>query len=184
MSFEKNKILITGLPGSGKTTLIEKVISSFPELRWKGFFTKEIRDKGERVGFEIITGEGKRGILAHKDLKGGPRVGKYGVNIKDIDEVMGKSLENLEDARLVIIDEIGKMEMCSPFFRKKLMEVLSSPVPLLGTIKLKGNGEIDKIKGRKEVLVILLNPENRDKVFHEVKNWVSSLIEKSSRNRA
>jgi len=70
-------VLLTGRPGVGKTTLIQKWVASRPG-RCGGFYTQELRESGTRVGFEIVTLDGKRALLAHVRRPGPPRVGKYG----------------------------------------------------------------------------------------------------------
>jgi nucleoside-triphosphatase len=73
------KILFTGLPGCGKTTLIKKIISEY-KGNATGFFTNEMREKGKRCGFSIQTLDGKQGIMTHVNISSQYRIGKYGVN--------------------------------------------------------------------------------------------------------
>ncbi|MDL1986092.1 MAG: hypothetical protein LWX08_00310, partial [Deltaproteobacteria bacterium] len=84
-------ILVTGPPRCGKSTLIEKVILCI-EKPMTGFFTREIKEKGKRVGFSIITLDGKKGVLAHQNIRSRCRVGKYGVNLDDIDRIAVSSI--------------------------------------------------------------------------------------------
>ena len=106
-------ILVTGPPRCGKSTLIEKVILRI-EKPMTGFFTREIKEKGKRVGFSIITLDGKKGVLAHQNIRSRCRVGKYGVNLDDIDRIAVPSIIPMKPDEIVLIDEIGKMECLSP----------------------------------------------------------------------
>ena len=154
-------VLFTGSPGCGKSTLIEKIVSKSRRPR-TGFFTKEIREKGQRVGFSIETLGGKQGVLAHIDMDSQFKVGKYGVNINDIDRIAVPSMIPDHEDQMVIIDEIGKMECYSTLFKETLVQVLESKNPVLGSIALKGERFIETIKKRKDVHLIRVTEKNRD----------------------
>ena len=109
-------ILFTGLPGCGKSTIIEKIVQRINRPS-TGFFTREIRDKGRRVGFSITTLDGQQGILAHIDIRSHIRVGRYGVNIRDIEKIAVPSMRPENDNVILVVDEISKMECLSGLFR-------------------------------------------------------------------
>ncbi len=113
------KIFITGKPGVGKTTLVKRLYSLAPE-RFRGFWTEEIRERGRRVGFKVITTEGREGVLAHVGIDSPHRVGKYGVDVRGFEEVVLPILESCLPLcpKVVLIDEIGKMELFSERFVK------------------------------------------------------------------
>jgi len=133
----KRHILVTGPPRCGKSTLIERVVRQLDRPA-TGFFTRELRTGERRVGFAIETLDGKRGILAHQDLRSRYQVGKYGVNLADIDGIAVPSLVPSGTEELVVVDEIGKMECFSRLFRDALIRVLNSSHRVLGSITLKG----------------------------------------------
>ncbi|MEM2876059.1 MAG: NTPase, partial [Candidatus Bathyarchaeia archaeon] len=151
-------IFVTGKPGVGKSTLIRKVSEKIKERGYSvgGMLTTEIREDGVRVGFSIIDLEsGRMGILAHIRQDEGPRIGKYKVNLNDLDSVGVKSVENaVEKADVVFIDEVGPMELKSRRFFEALMKAVSSSKPLVATVhhsltesfisnlKLKGGVEV------------------------------------------
>lgn len=162
-------IFITGIPGCGKTSLIKEILKEL-KIPAKGFFTEEIREKEERVGFKIKTLNGKEGILAKKGLKSPYRVSKYGVNLKDLEEIGVKEIEEgLKEDCLIIVDEIGKMELFSKKFREIILKALDSKNKILGTIMFKENPFCDKIKQRKDTKVFYLAKETREKVKEEIK---------------
>lgn len=160
---KSKKILFTGLPGCGKSTLIEKIIQRI-ETPATGFFTREIREKGQRVGFTINTLDCKYGLLAHKHIKSNYMVGKYGVNMAVIDKIVVPSMIPERPDALVVIDEIGKMECFSALFRKTLVKVLDSNHRVIGSISLKGDRFIQKIKAREDVLLVHVSKHNRDEL--------------------
>jgi nucleoside-triphosphatase len=164
----KRNLLITGLPGLGKTTLIRKLSELLKNLHPVGFFTEEIREEGVRKGFELISLNGTRGILSHKNIRTPFRVGEYKVDVKSFEDFLGAISFFNTLTRLIIIDEIGKMECFSDQFKKLLEEVLDSEKWVIGTIASKGSGFIAEIKGRKDVKIFEITKKNRDFLFLEI----------------
>jgi nucleoside-triphosphatase len=160
----RRHILITGPPRCGKSTLIERVVRQLDRPA-TGFFTREVRAGERRVGFAIETLDGKRGILAHQDLKSRYQVGRYGVNLADIDGIAVPSLVPSGPEALVVVDEIGKMECFSRLFRDTLIRVLNSGHRVLGSIALKGDRFIQGIRARNDVFLIGLSEASREQAF-------------------
>jgi len=161
-------IFITGKPGCGKTSLIIEIIKEL-NLDAEGFYTSEIRERGIRKGFKITTLDGKKGILAHVNIKSPYRVSKYKVNIKDLEELGVKSILNaLEENKICVIDEIGTMEMYSERFKKIVLTALDSKNKVLGTIKLTPGLFTDEIKKREDTKVFYLTKENREEIKKEI----------------
>lgn len=164
----KPNILITGQPGIGKTTLIRRVVEQLTDRQPAGFYTTEIREKGRRVGFELVDLDGRRSILAHINLRSKYRVGRYCVDV-DAFEVFLEHLSIWDrEPDIIVIDEIGKMECLSPKFNRLLNEYLDVPVPVLATIALKGSGMIQKVKKRNDIHLIHIHPDNRDTLVSEI----------------
>ena len=157
----RKNIFVTGRPGCGKSTLIEKAVAQIKNPA-TGFFTREIRKRGRRTGFSITTLDGKQGVLAHETIQDRPRVGKYGVNLQDIDQVAVPSMMPFAPDQVVVIDEVGKMECFSPLFRETLIRVLDSAHPVIGSIAQKGDKFIEEIKARDDVLLVRVTEKNRD----------------------
>ncbi len=162
-------ILLTGKPGCGKTTLIKQIIEELG-LDAGGFYTLEIRRRGRREGFKIVTLDEKEGILAHVNIRSPYRVSKYGVDIENLEEIGVKSiLDSLEKNKVIVIDEIGKMELFSEKFRNAVSAALDSQNKVLATIMLAANPFADEIKRRQDVKIFYLTPENRKRVKEEIK---------------
>jgi nucleoside-triphosphatase THEP1 len=112
-NFNKMNILLTGLPKSGKTTLIEKIIQKLNRPAF-GFYTKEILENKKRVGFSLITLSGNKVILSHQNFKSNYRVGKYGVDVQGFEGMALPEIEKgIQEKGIIVIDEIGKMELFS-----------------------------------------------------------------------
>ncbi len=156
-------LLVTGPPRCGKSTLIETVVSMI-DSSLSGFFTSEILERGRRTGFKIVTLDGKEGVLAHERIRSKVRVGKYHVNLKDLDEIAVPSIIPSSPDRIIVIDEIGKMECFSTLFRETLLKVLDSPSRVIGSIALKGGEFIQAIKDRSDVQLFHVSEENRDRL--------------------
>lgn len=168
--------LITGLPGVGKTSLILSLLDTLPGTKG-GFYTREIREGGRRVGFQVADLEGREGVLAHIRHRGPPQVGRYGVDLQTFEDVGVEAVTRaLERADLIVIDEIGKMELYSRRFQSILVEVLKGPRPLLGTIMLKAHPVADRIKAHPGVRLQQLTPTNRQEVAHvittDLNRWI------------
>ena len=162
-------ILFTGLPGCGKSTIIEKIVQRIDRPS-TGFFTREILDRGRRVGFSITTLNGQHGTLAHIDIRIRIRVGRYGVNIQDIEKIAVPSMRPENDNVIVVVDEIGKMECFSGLFKQTLMNILDATNTVVGSITLKGNAFIGAIKKRPDTLLISVSEKNRDYLVDEFFN--------------
>ena len=165
MRLRHAKTLITGKPGVGKTTLVKKIVGRMRSINMAGFFTAEIRSRGSRLGFELRGLNGKRRILAHVDISSQHRVGKYGVDTVAFEEFL-ETLDLLNpDVDLIVIDEIGKMELFSDRFRNLLCDTLNSDKQVLASIPLKRGGFIDKIKQRLDLHLLEVTHDNRDSLL-------------------
>ncbi len=163
----KVKIGLSGLPGSGKTTTILRII---PMLKEEGFsvggvVTEEIREKGRRVGFyikDIVTGEKK--VMAHVDFRTRVRVGKYYVDTKVVDDLGTRALMYaLENCDVIVIDEIGKMEMGSKKFMEAVREVLDSDKWVILTMHKKSRTPLlQEIRRRDDMRILEVTPINRN----------------------
>ena len=169
-ALSSRKIFLTGKPGCGKTTLIKHVVESLG-IPVYGFYTGEIQKQGKRVGFSIETFSrpSQKGILSHIDIKSKHRVGKYGVDIKAFEKIALPEIEmGLKQDSLIVIDEIGKMELFSVHFRELLIELCQSQRSLLATILYKSHPFCDKLKSHKAIEIITVNNDNRDKLVNKL----------------
>jgi nucleoside-triphosphatase len=168
-------LLITGLPRSGKTTLIKKVLHIYStKKKVGGFITQEFKNLGERIGFHILTiPDGKKGLLAQKGIHSPYRVGRYGVDIHMLEELGCQAvLQAKASGNIIIVDEIGKMELFSEKFRTILIDALNSPRKVLATIMERSNTFTDRIKKRPDVRLLHLARENFEDVYHEALYWL------------
>ena len=158
-------MLLTGRPGCGKTTVVWRVARQMAERRLAGFYTQEIRQQGNRLGFEAIGLGGGRCVLAHKDFRTKRRVGRYGVELDAFNSLVQAELGKLPDAvDLFVIDEIGKMECFSELFVEAATKVLDGPVSVLATIAARGGGLIGRVKARPDVEILTVSAGNRDEL--------------------
>ena len=162
-----SNILVTGLPGCGKSTVIETVVRNLTRPA-TGFFTREIRKQSVRKGFEVVTLEGTRAMLAHVSMVSPFRVGRYGVTLEALECIAVPSMIPATPDEIVVIDEIGKMECLSRRFRETLVLALDASNPVLGSISARGDAFIEAIKARRDVIVIEVTRENADSVVRDV----------------
>ena len=162
------KILLSGRPGCGKTTLVKRLVNYLAQSAG-GFYTEEIRDRGTRVGFKIATLDGDEVVFAHVEIESSARLGKYWLDLPALEAVGVRAMrEAVQRGRLVVIDEIGPMEIRSPVFRETVKEALDSKAPLLATIFARSLPFTDMIKSRDDVVVIEVRPDNRERMVSEL----------------
>ena len=172
--FVKKSYLLTGEPGVGKTTIIKQVLSHIQKSAG-GFYTEEIRDHGIRRGFRIITLDGASATLAHSDIRSPYRVSKYGIDINSMDDMAIPAIrEAIHSHDIVVIDEIGKMELFSSSFKDAVIEALESGKNVLGTIMLTPHPWADEVKRRADVEIVSVTRANRNKVVDQVVAWLES----------
>ncbi len=169
---EKN-ILITGLPGVGKTTLIKILTEALKSFHPVGFYTEEIREGGERKGFELISLEGKKALLSHKEIRSPYKVGQYKVDVKGFEDFLGSVSFFSPSSHIIVIDEIGKMECLSLQFQKILKEILDSEKWVIATIALKGAGLIAEVKRRNDVQLFEITKGNRDSLLKDISDFIN-----------
>lgn len=175
----KKNILVTGLPGCGKTTLIERVASSL-EAPVAGFITREIRERGSRVGFSIDTFGGQKGILAYVGEEGTHRVGRYAVRIETLEDIAIPSVTASSSGILIVIDEIGKMECLSPAFRRAVLDALDSMNPVLASVAKRGDSFMEGIRARKDVALHEVTTGNRNLLAASITEEIRSMLRKLS----
>jgi nucleoside-triphosphatase len=158
------RLLIEGRPGSGKTTAAARLADLLRERRVEvqGFVTYEIRETGTRVGFSVESFGGEEATLAHVNLPGPPRVGRYGVDLDAFERVMLPALASASADGVVVIDELGKMELASDRFRARVIELLDAPITAVATVHASRHPFTDQLKGRPGVELIKLTRANRD----------------------
>jgi len=174
MDAPAKNFLATGPPACGKTTLVLRVVEQLSDLHISGFYTRELREGGNRVGFEAIgISSGLHAILAHVHSKSRLRVGKYGVEAAALAPLVRAELARPPGGvDLFVIDEVGKMELFCAEFVDAVRRLLAGPVPLLATVAMKGGGLIAEVKGREDVRLVEVTLANRDRLPTELEAWV------------
>jgi nucleoside-triphosphatase len=167
-------LLLTGVPGSGKTTALRSVAARLEGRRLGGFYTEEIRRRSVRTGFRLVTFDGRRALLASVHRAGEPRVGKYGVDVAALDAVVASALA-LRSVDIHVVDEIGKMECLSPRFVSAMRALLDGGRPCVATVARRGAGFIAEVKRRPDVEVWELNRSNRDDMPGRIVAWLGEV---------
>lgn len=175
----KRVILLTGSPGVGKTTVIAEVVRLIREAGYNvgGMISHEVRQAGIRVGFEIVDiASSKKGWLARVDQKSGPQVGKYLVNSIDLNEIGVQAiLHAVEESDVIVIDEIGPMELFSEKFKDAAEMALSSTKPVIAIIHWKTSSD-SEIRKRKDAETFVVTAENRNELPQTLAQAVKLLI--------
>lgn len=176
MLLKKKNILVTGLPGIGKTTLIKDLCLQLKRYRPCGFYTQELREGGVRKGFELVSLDGVRMTLAHQNMETAYRVGKYKVDVMAFEKFLA-TVNFLEpEGGPIIIDEIGKMECLLRKFKEIIKRILDSEKMVVATIAFKGGGFIGDLKKRRDVKLFEMTKINRNSLLLEIVDEVETLL--------
>ena len=170
---KKRVLLITGSPGTGKTSVLLKAVDALKIRGYSvgGVISREARVSWTRVGFEILDlGSGRRGWLAHVNQKVGPQVGKYRVNLKDLDNIGANAIVNAaENSDVVAIDEVGPMELLSEKFKEAVKRAVESGKLVVGVVHWKVRDRlIEEVKNREDAEIIVVTYENRNKLHETI----------------
>jgi nucleoside-triphosphatase len=173
---------ITGRPGIGKTTVIRRVADALKGERIAGFYTEELRSRGERTGFRIVTLDGRTRLMASIDIDSPHRVGKYRVDVSTVDATAQATLAP-HSAQVFLVDEIGKMECLSSAFVEAVRRLLAANRLIVASVALKGGGLIEEVKRLRENRLREVTMQNRDRLPREVIEWVNEQLVHSNTER-
>ena len=164
----KRAYLLSGQPGCGKTTVIRKALAEAGTSAG-GFYTEEMRDRGARRGFRIVTVDGGSAALADVAFSSRYRVGKYGVDVDGMEEVAVPAIrEAMRSRDIVVIDEIGKMELFSKRFQQAVLGAIDSDRPVIATVMERPHAFVDDLKARPDVELVEVTKANRDDLADEL----------------
>ena len=155
----------------GKSTVLARTVSV---LRGRavsigGMFSREVREGNARLGFEIVdVASAKVGWLAHVNQQGGPQVGKYHVNLGDLESVGVQAINTaVEHSDVVVIDEIGPMELFSQKFKEIAQKALESSKLVIAVVHWRAQDKlVVDAKSRADAEVFTVTTQNRE-TLHE-----------------
>lgn len=165
----KRVILITGPPRIGKTTALLSAASELKSAGYSlgGMVSEEVRERGHRVGFSIQDyASGRKGWLAHVRQPFGPTIGNYRINLEDLNSIgVAAILTAMKTADIVLVDEIGPMELLSKDFTEAVQTTINSCKPLLATIHYRVEHPfVRRIKSRSDTLMVKITRANRVRI--------------------
>jgi nucleoside-triphosphatase THEP1 len=156
------KILLTGLPKSGKTTMLAKLIDQVANKR--GLVAKEVRENDERIGFDLLDNTGATAPLARTDKQTPYPVGRYFVDVEALNGFI-EPLFSFDSKQLLYIDEVGQMQLYSSRFKELVTTYLDAANDFLGTVTAVYKDDfVETVKGRPDILVCEITPDNRAEI--------------------
>ncbi|HMK93877.1 MAG TPA: NTPase [Candidatus Limnocylindrales bacterium] len=178
---QKRVFLLTGAPGIGKTTVLTKTVEALKAdgISVGGMISREAREGGVRVGFEITDlASGRHGWLAHVDQKDGPHVGKYRVNIADLEAIGAEAIiEADEKSAVIAIDEIGPMELFSQRFKQAVEQALEGDKLVLAVVHAKAKDRlINEAKQREDAKIFTVTLPDRDSLSEKLTKEVLEVL--------
>jgi nucleoside-triphosphatase len=178
---ERMKILLEGRPGAGKSTVARRLADLLLQdgKRIGGFLTEELREHGRRVGFCVEAFGGERATLAHVSLPGPPRVGRYGVDLEAFERIALAALEAAEHADVVVVDELGKMELASEAFCAAVVRLFEGRLPVVATTHVFRHPFTDDLKRRRDVERMSVTSKTRDSLPSELAALCEGTAKKS-----
>jgi nucleoside-triphosphatase len=166
-------LLLTGVPGVGKTTVLQQVANSVEGRPLRGFLTREIRSGGQRVGFRLHTLDGEIATLAHVDNRSRQRIGRYGVDISALNEVVKDTLCPADTGAVYLVDEIGTMECLSRNFISAVKDLVDARCTIVATVAARGTGFIEQIQRHRGAQLREVTLQNREMMPARVLDWLS-----------
>jgi nucleoside-triphosphatase len=177
------KIGITGMPSVGKTKTLLKIIEKLEKTGYKveGMITEPIIENKKRVGFYVIDWLTKeKDVFAHLNIDTKDKVGKYGVDINALERIGVPAIEkaiNDETVNIIIIDEIGKMEMMSERFCEVVIEALDSDKPILVTLHKKSRSPLlQDVRRRDDIRILEVTPVNRNLLPYKIEKIMAEKL--------
>ena len=158
------RLLLEGRPGIGKTTVARRLLHLLQEagVPVGGFTTAELRTGGRREGFVVEAASGAREVLAHVGLPGRPRVGRYGVDLAAFERVALPALRIPRPGRVVVVDELGKIELASAAFCEAVVELLERDVAVVATVQVARHRFTDALRRRPDIRLVGVTEATRD----------------------
>ena len=178
---QKRVLLLTGAPGVRKTSVLINTANSLKAqgVTVGGMISREAREGNVRVGFKIIDlTDDKQGWLAHVNQKSGPQVGKYRVNLQDLENIGAKAIvEAVEKCAVVAVDEIGPMELFSQRFKQAVRQALDSRKLVLAVVHEKAKDPlINEAKQREDAEIFTVTLANRDAITEKLRKQALSVL--------
>jgi nucleoside-triphosphatase len=172
MKLNKN-VVITGKPGCGKTSLIREVCRRFPD-KIGGFFTDEVHIGAKRDSFVLKSFDGQQGVFAKKGMESPVKLNKYGIDLGVLEAIgIGALRRAMADEKVIVIDEIGSMEMFSKTFRTAVAECLNSPCKVFASIRYNAQPFTNEIKAMPDTTLVCLSRNNAAEVQKRIEEWIN-----------
>jgi len=177
------KIGITGMPSVGKTQTLIKIIEKIQKSGYnvEGMITEPIIEKKKRIGFYVVDWQTReKEVFAHIEMDTKDKIGKYGVDINALESIgvpaIEKAIED-EEIHVIIIDEIGKMEMLSERFCDVVIDALDSDKPIMVTLHKKSRSPLlQDVRRRDDIRILEVTPVNRNLLPYKIEKIMAEKL--------
>lgn len=170
-------IFVTGSIKVGKSSVINKVLEQLDNLEIGGFKTMPIFEDGLHKGFALESFDGKKQVFAHTDLESNLKFDIYKYDVSVFENFGTQLLENgLKKSKLIVMDEIGKMEKNAVRFKESVLKCLDASQPVFGAFQKRAVWFSDILKKRTDTKIFVVDVQNRGLIHEEIMMYFQKRI--------
>ena len=167
-------LLLSGNPKSGRTTLMRALATGLSGLGPRGLLTEAIEtDHGDRLGYRLLTFDGREAVVAHRSFDSDTLLGPYGVDVEALDEFADAALDPALEAPVWLVDEVGQLTSLSDRFVERMTALLDGKVPVIATVATRGSGFVGRVRRRPDAELWEVTPESRDALPARIAEWLA-----------
>lgn len=172
-------LLLSGNPRSGRTTVLRTAATAVSGFGPRGMLTEALEtDHGDRLGYRLVTFDGREAVVAHRRFDTDVTLGPYGVDLDALDDFVDTALDPKRPAAVWLVDEVSRLTTLSDRFETRMQALLDGDAPIVATVSARGSGFVGKVRRRRDAEVWEVTPENRDELTRRVVAWLEARLDR------
>lgn len=179
----KNNLFITGLPRTGKTSLLRQCLSQ-TRLQAGGFAVQRLTENGRTWAFRLLDLSREPWIGQQESVDCFPDIaitlkpdGHWQGHPEVFDTKGVTALEHAHSAGcpLLVMDELGIFERDAFHFQRAVIKALDNQQPVLGVLKPKPAPFLDRVRGHPQVQIVNLTAAASEQGQKDVENFLETV---------